>query len=370
MNKLIAVNDPECRNRLDVWFKHHAAFGEATEVVSVEAINAGQSSDMMRVVCTDGIGADKKTFILRRQPQDKQIFLRPNVLRESAVLQGLARAEMAPVPAVLAEEATGGIVGAPFFVMPEISGLIPLGRPSNHVDGALTKMTPQARGRAWLSALTAIANIHRTPWQDTHPFLAEPDRGPPSLQRHLNHYTEWYTWTARGRSFPITDKALDYLQKNCAAVDGEPPVLVWNDARIGNMIFSPAGDVKAVIDWEGATIGPAGIDIGYWVMMDEFHAEAIGIPRLPGWPSLKDAIKTYEQLSGRKIAHLEYFVILAAFFIGTTMIRQADMGIESGTLRPDTGLAHGHTANQIAARHLGLPIPALDADYIKRRRLG
>ena len=61
----------------------------------------------------------------------------------------------------------------------------------------------------------------------------------------------------------------------------------------------------AAEDWVPRALN-AGIDLGYWVMMDEFHAEAIGVQRLPGWPSeaetgIFSAIRPTTDLSRKKL---------------------------------------------------------------------
>jgi aminoglycoside phosphotransferase (APT) family kinase protein len=135
------------------------------------------------------------------------------------------------------------------------------------------------------------------------------------------------------------------------------------------MIFGPDDRVAAVIDWEQPIIGPAGIDLGYWVMMDEFHAEAIGVERLAGWPNEAETVRRYQDLSGRSVANLDYFVVLAAFFIATTLIRQADIAVEQGRLASDTRMGHDNTTTQMIARRLGLPVPELSPDFAAHRRL-
>ena len=42
---------------------------------------------------------------------------------------------------------------------------------------------------------------------------------------------------------------------------------------MGTISASPdAHAVAALLDWEAALVGPRGLDLGYWLMMDRFHA--------------------------------------------------------------------------------------------------
>jgi aminoglycoside phosphotransferase (APT) family kinase protein len=48
-------------------------------------------------------------------------------------------------------------------------------------------------------------------------------------------------------------------------------VLLWGDARIGNMIFAPGGTPVAVLDWETATFGQAEEDLAWYLLAAPFN---------------------------------------------------------------------------------------------------
>jgi aminoglycoside phosphotransferase (APT) family kinase protein len=103
--------------------------------------------------------------------------------------------------------------------------------------------------------------------------------------------------------------------------------------------------------------------------MDRFHADAIGIERLTGWPSEAETIARYVKASGMEVANLDYFIVMGAFFMATTMIRAADMGMASGKFTADSRFGFDNSATQILADLLGLPMPPLSADFVKHRGL-
>jgi aminoglycoside phosphotransferase (APT) family kinase protein len=185
----------------------------------------------------------------------------------------------------------------------------------------------------------------------------------------LRQLADWYAWAARGRPFPFTDQALDYLLRTRGALRDDRDVLLWGDARPGNILFAPDQSIAAVLDWEGAFIGPRALDVGYWIMMDSFHAEKIGIERSPGWPSEVEVVDRYRQVSGHELHDLDYYIVLGAFFIATTLIRATDISVESGRLPADTQMAHANTATQIVAERLGLAVPPLSPDFVAHRGL-
>ena len=187
------------------------------------------------------------------------------------------------------------------------------------------------------------------------------------LAAHIDHFAEWYAWSTDGRSFPITDAAMEFIASQRASVEAGDPVLVWGDARPGNMIFGADNRCAAAIDWEVATIGPAGIDLGHWLFFDAFATTACGVERLAGWPDRETTIVRYEELSGRTVGDLEFFELLEELFIATTLIRQADMRVSRGLASADTRMGHDNAVTQMIARRLGLPVPGLSPDYLAHR---
>lgn len=344
------------------WLKQHPAF--KADLAEFAPLAGGQSSTLFRFTCADRPGA----FVIRLEPSGRQLFLSPSIEREFRLAEGLALAGL-PAAAALAVENDPAVLGAPFMVMGEVQGRAPLGRPSMHVAGLLTELAPDERRRIAEGAIDALVSVHAADWRRTHAFMASELGAQRGLERYLQHLSQWYAWTVQGRKFPVTDRALDYLVSEASRLADAPDVLLWGDARPGNILFAPDQSVAALLDWEAALIGPRGLDLGYWLMMDRFHAEAIGIPRLQGWPDEAQTIARYERSAGTPVSDLPYFIVMGAFFMATTMIRAADLGVASGKFASGTRFGEDNTATQIIAQQLGLSIPPLSADFIAHRGL-
>ncbi len=355
-------DDAGQRQRFAAWVKQHPAF--TGELGDFAPLAGGQSSTLFRFTCTDTPGA----FVVRMEPKDRQIFLAPDITLEFRLAQGLAGAGI-PVASPVAVESDAGVLGAPFMVMGEVFGQAPLGRPSMHVAGLLPELTPAQRQAIGTATLDTLASIHALDWRVTHPFMADMAGESGGLDRHLDHLARWYGWTVQGRPFPVTDEALAYLLRHRARLAEAPDVLLWGDARPGNILFGPDQAPAAVLDWEAALIGPAGLDLGYLLMMDRFHADAIGVERLPGWLDEAQTIARYTAASGAPVADLDYFIVMGAFFMATTMIRAGDMGLASGKFAPGSRFGSDNTATQIIAAQLGLDMPPLSPDFIAHRGL-
>jgi aminoglycoside phosphotransferase (APT) family kinase protein len=361
------------------------------EIAAAARAGVGQSSDtwLFQARWTERGHSRTADLVLRRQPGYDGIFLRPDAGREFTVLQRLAPHPSVPVPPVRWVERDPAVLGAPFFVMDQVPGIVPSGRPSIHVTGWLTTLTPARRRCAWQSSVDAIAALHDVPWRRSHAFLADDDAppaddsaappaddsaAPPAddaasgVDRYLRHLTEWYHWTAAGRDFPVTDAALAYLLEHASGAVASSPVLTWGDARPGNIIFDPARCVPAaLIDWEVAAIAPPEADIAHWLIFDDFATSAAGIERLPGYATRDELIGRYEAASGRRLGDVGYFEIAQALFLATTLIRQADAHVRRGTLPAGTRMGHDNTLTQMLARRLGLPVPELSEGYLRHR---
>lgn len=330
---------------------------------------AGQSNETV-LFEVHGLGADgtgEQTLVARLQPAARQIFLAADVAREGRVLAGLQAAGLAPVPAIVGIEPTGQVLGRPFFVMEHVVGRVPLARPSIHSVGWLPELSSDQLARLWSSALDTLVAVHRTDWRVHHPFVLDGLETPDLLDRHVTRLTEWYHWTTGGRSFPITDAALQAVLDNHRHVTASEPVLVWGDARVGNMIFGDDLLVAAAIDWEVATIGNPSMDLAHWLFFDEFMTSAAGVERLPGWPDRATTIAEYERRSARTLGDLDFFGLLDELFMATTLIRQSDFRVSQGLAPADSRMGHDNAVTQMLARRLGLVVPELSPDYLAHR---
>jgi aminoglycoside phosphotransferase (APT) family kinase protein len=358
---------------LAAWLRGRLAEASGTAVAAVEIAAAarpgvGQSGDTWLFQARWAERGQRRTadLVLRRQPGYDGIFLRPDAGREFTVIAALERYPSVPVPRARWVERDPAVLGAPFFVMDQVPGIVPSGRPSIHVTGWLTTLTPGQRRSAWQSSVDAIAALHDVPWRESHAFLAGDAAA--GVARYLRRMAEWYHWTAAGRAFPVTDAALAHLLAHAPGASPCPPVLTWGDARPGNIIFDPVRCVPAaLIDWEVAAIAPPEADIAHWLIFDDFATSAAGVERLPGYASRDEIIGRYEAASGRRLGDVGYFEIAQALFLATTLIRQADARVRRGELPAGTRMGHDNTLTQMLARRLGLPVPEVSADYLTHR---
>jgi aminoglycoside phosphotransferase (APT) family kinase protein len=359
----------DLRAPLADWLASRLATAEV-RIPTVSRPAGGQSNDtiLFDAEWDDHGWTRHEHFVLRREQTAHHIFRSPDVIREFRVLEGL-RSSWVPVPRVRWAEPDPAVIGAPFFVMHAVLGNVPLAKPSIHSHGWLPTLTVHERTRLWNSAIDALVAIHAIDWPATHGFLLDGGAADATFAAHLDRIAEWYGWATSGREHPITDAALERLLAVRERVGGGPPVLVWGDARVGNMIFGADHQVAAVIDWELAVIGPPEIDVSHWLFFDRFATDAAGIEPLPGWPDRDATMARYEERSGRTLVDLEPFEMLEELVIATTLIRQADARVARGLAPPDTRMGLDNSVTQMLAQRLGLPVPELSPDYAAHRGL-
>jgi aminoglycoside phosphotransferase (APT) family kinase protein len=310
------------------------------EDVSVSALvvpRSGMSNETVfgeaEWVSPDG-AVVRHRLVVRIQPTAHQLFVRPDVLREGRVMQTLAQVSDVPVPPVLFTEADPSVLGAPFVVMEQVPGRVPPDVPSWHARGWTVELSPDGRRVLYDNALKALAALHRVDWQTHFTFLSPADSSS-LLDAYVRQIRHWYEWCLPILKYTpeIIADALDYVERERPDLDRTS--VVWGDARPGNVIFRQDLGVAALLDWETATIGPPELDLGWWLMFEEFLCEAQGLSRLPGVAGRDETIERYAALSGHDVGDVRYFEIVAGLVLSLINSRLADLLISSGRTSAD-----------------------------------
>jgi aminoglycoside phosphotransferase (APT) family kinase protein len=104
------------------------------------------------------------------------------------------------------------------------------------------------------------------------------------------------------------------------------PFLVHGDYNLGNVMVAPAGAaptgpvIRAVLDWEMATLGHPLMDLALLLVYSGPHAadvreSRLPIVSLPGFPSRDQLSRRYAQVTGADLTPLAFFEVLASFKI-------------------------------------------------------
>jgi len=287
-------------------------------------------------------------IVVRAQGSGPGLYPVADVLRQRDVMAALARTPGAPpVPQVLWSCADPSVLGSPFFIMAEVPGRTLGDRPSWHAEGWATELPPADRGRLYQNAVAGLVQLHDLPIAAAPEWARSEAGGESPLARHVRAVSDWYRWAAAGRAVPVVESALEFLGSTMPPESD--PVILWGDARPGNMIFSDDLSVAALLDWEACSIGPAEIDLGWWLIAEDLFSDNQGVDRLAGTLRRDELKPEYERLSGRQLNDLHYFEVLGATTFALIMLRHTDILVASGKLPESTQRWHRNAAAKLLA---------------------
>jgi aminoglycoside phosphotransferase (APT) family kinase protein len=295
--------------------------------------------------------ARTRPMVLRVEPSEYQLFRDVNFEMQFKLLSTLANARHVRVPGMLWFESDPSLLGRRFFIMEQMSGRVPVTFPPYNAAGMLFDARPRERERAWTNAVQELCRIHRTPTAEVAFVDARSAEGEDALEGHFRRQLEGYRWAAAGREVPFLEDAIAWLE--AALPVGTPDGLAWGDARIGNMMFGPAFDVVAVLDWEQASLGGALCDLGWWLLFDKFHSDSMGLRRLEGLGARSDTIALWEALTGLRARDLEWFEVFAALQVSSTLLRKSVLDRSS---KPGANISN-NAFTRLIADIRGVPQP-------------
>lgn len=302
----------------------------------------------------DGGRWQRGSYVAKVAPTGHQIFPQPRFDEQYQLLKILAGTAVA-VPQVHWYEPDPAVLGAPFLVMSRADGQAPTDMPPYHTGGWVTEVSPATRERLWWAGLDVLAQVHGLDVDALGlGFVDQPRYGATGIEQRLGYYQHYLAWGYDG-TVPAAQAALRWLHGH-RPPEPDPPVLLWGDARIGNIMYS-GGAPTAVLDWEMAALGQPEEDLAWFLYIDRHHGEGCGVERLPGFPSAAATIARYEQLAGRAMRHMDYYEVLSGLKFTVIMARIGQLFVHYELVPADNDFPYNNTASQLLAKTLGLPPP-------------
>jgi aminoglycoside phosphotransferase (APT) family kinase protein len=260
---------------------------------------AGGRSNLTYLVC-DAAGS---RWVLRRPPMSGVIASAHDVLREHRIMAALAGTAV-PVPQMVAACEDAAVLGVPFFVMEYVPGVVP-----GDQDQAEQTLDLPARAALGPHLVDVLADLHAVTPSDVG--LAELGKGSDYITRQL---TRWNGQLDR-LGVPATAAMRDVLTR---LRDGAPPqpeiTIVHGDFRPANMIVAETGHVRAVLDWELATLGDPLADLGWLLAYWGEPGDGVPLPsptRGAEYTPRKDLAARYAEMTGRPLDDLAYYLAFA-----------------------------------------------------------
>ncbi len=325
--------------------------GGATPEVTVESgvDSTGMSSETIIVTARwrqDGQQTEQK-LVTRVAPaaEDVQVFPTYRLDHQFEVIRKVGELSDVPVPPVRWLEPTGTVLGTPFFVMDYVDGMVPPDVMPYTFGNNWFADAPAERQRELQDATVGVlAKLHAIPNATAEfGFLAESSKvfgGDTALRRHVNWVRSWYDFAVPdiGRS-PLLERTFEWLETHWPAeAAATEPVLLWGDARVGNVLYRDFHPV-AVLDWEMVTLGPRELDVAWMIYAHMVFQELTGLAGLPGLPEVmreEDVRATYRQLTGVEVGDLNWFYVYSGVMWACVFMRTGARRVHFGeTERPD-----------------------------------
>ena len=253
-----------------------------------------------------------RQLVLRRPPFGAKTVGKTahDMGREYRILSRLhAVYPQAPKPVAYTEDAS--ILGAPFYVMERIVGVILRRDPP---AGLLSPQTAKQLGESFIDNLVTL---HQLDYRAAG--LGELGKPEGYVERQVRGWAERYR---NARTDDIAD--MEFLEK--WLIEHMPQesgaALIHNDYKYDNLVLAPDDLTRiiGVLDWEMSTVGDPLMDLGtalsYWVHADDppaLQAVRMCATHLPGSLRREQLLSRYQERTGRDILDIVFYYCFALF---------------------------------------------------------
>lgn len=252
-----------------------------------------------------------RELILRRPPVGVHIATAHDMSREYRILSHL-RPVYPKVPRALAYCEDQGVLGASFYIMERVEGVIlRKGVPDEMVP------SPELTTRICEGLVETLVELHDVDVGAAG--LADLGRPDGYVTRQIEGWTKRYR-RAQTDEIVEADRVASWLHDSMPAPTGGS--LIHNDFKHDNVVLDPSdwSRVVAVLDWEMATLGDPLMDLGtslaYWTQPNDPPAvlESRLSPTLwPGTPGRSEIVERYASLSGRNVHDIVFYYAYGLF---------------------------------------------------------
>lgn len=256
------------------------------------------------------IRAADRELVLRRPPFGTRVKSAHDMGREYRVLSALGpRWKPAPSPIAVCDDP--GVIGAPFYLMERIEGLILRKSPPPGFT-----LDEDTAGRLSRLLVDTLAELHQIDYQAIG--LGELGRPEGYIDRQVSGWSDRYR-KSQTDEVPAVDALAEWLDANKPA--GTRASLIHNDFKYDNMVLDPDTlEVRGVLDWEMSTVGDPWMDLGttlcYWVEAGDgpmLAHMAFGPTMLPGMWTRAQLIDRYREVTGDAVERPLFFYVFGLF---------------------------------------------------------
>jgi len=254
---------------------------------------------------------DSHDLVLRRPPAGTKAKSAHDMGREYRIQKAL-KPVFPFVPEMIAYCDDDAVIGAEFYVMQRLEGIIPRKNLPRGLD-----LPPDRVRQLCFNVLDTMIALHRI---DPHAAgLDQIGKGAGYARRQIQGWSKRYR-DARTWNVPRGEKIMAWLQANLPMQ--ERICVTHNDFRFDNVVLDPSDPTRVVgvLDWELATLGDPLMDLGntlaYWVQADDdFMAQNTRRQptHLPGMLTRKEVVAYYCDKIGFQPENWAFYEVYGLF---------------------------------------------------------
>lgn len=274
----------------------------------------------------------EQELVLRRPPFGAKIKAAHDMGREYCILSNLISAyPKVPRPLVYCEDEA--VLGAPFYLMERVKGIILRTKPPEGLE-----LKPTLMRRISENFINNLAVIHGVDYVAAG--LGELGKPEGYVTRQVDGWIKRYQ-NARTDDIPEMDRVAHWLGEHKPTDAAMRGCLIHNDYKYDNLVLDPQDvtQIKAVFDWEMATIGDPLMDLGstlgYWVDADDpedWQKQSFGLTTRPGNLNREQLVDRYIANSGRPVGNAVFYYAYGLFKIAV-IVQQIYARYQQGLTR-------------------------------------
>ena len=249
--------------------------------------------------------------VLRRPPFGPVPPKAHDMDRESKVLSHIHPAfPLAPKPYFFCEDES--VIGAPFYIMERQLGVI---LDETFPEGY--EPAPELCLGISETVVETLVELHAVDWSEAG--LEDLSRPEGFLERQVAGWIARYDKAKTDEIDEVGPLSQWLLQ---SIPDSPEPTIIHNDFKLNNLILAPdeLTEVRAVLDWEMATIGDPlfdlAVSLSYWTEPEDPQDLREVMPTVtstPGFMTRREFMERYARRSGRDLSFMHWYMVFGYF---------------------------------------------------------
>lgn len=288
-------------NALNIYLREYAP--EVEKVIEISQFPGGFSN------LTYCLKTTNREYVLRRPPFGANIKGGHDMGREFRVLSFLqGHYNKTPTPITFCE--TDDVLGAPFYIMERIQGVI-----LRTTNAPKLNLAPETLRKICEAIIDNQVILHSLDIEKTGLIQLGKPEG--YVQRQVEGWIKRY-YDAETDKIADLDATAEWMQSHQPTE--QAPAFLHNDYKHDNIILNPhnLSEILGVLDWEMATVGDPLMDLGatlaYWTEANDLDVmKMFNFTWLPGNLMRQEVIHRYAEKSGRDLSNIAFYYVFGLY---------------------------------------------------------